>query len=375
MPHNVLYLHHVAQMSGAEQSLRLLMRSVDRARVRPLFAGPSTGPFPEALAAEDIPTFPVTFGSLKRLPGLARAVWRLRQLIREQRVTVLHANGPQTNLCAAVAGRLAGIPVVWHERNLLYGDMMDVDRLLSGWASAIICNADAIRERFRGSAGWDRAVTIHNAVDTTQFNPGVAREPFRRDCGAREDETLVGIVGRIGLGKGHECFVEAAIRALQSGLSVRFVIVGDPLFEEDRWRAQSLRAQIARAGLEDRIRLAGFRSDVPSVMRGLDVLVLASDAEPCGRVLLEAMASGTAIVATNTGGTPELVRHEREGLLVPPRDSSALSEAIGRLVRTPDLRAALGRAGVMRANESFTRALHVERTLQVYDKVAGHGAR
>jgi glycosyltransferase involved in cell wall biosynthesis len=369
----VLYLHHVAQMSGAEQSLRLLMRSADRARVTPYFAGPVDGPFPRALLEDGVAVSPVPFGALRNVPGVFRSVASLRRVIRDRRIDVLHANGPQTNICAGLAGRLSGVPVVWHERNLLYGSMTDVDRILSGLASAIICNADAIRDRFRGSPAWDRTVTIHNAVDTKQFNPRVPREPFRRDCGARGDEVLVGIVGRIGLGKGHEHFVEAAIRVLQERHPARFVIVGDPLFEEDRWREEQLRRRIKEAGFEDRIGLLGFRSDVPAVMRGLDVMVLASDAEPCGRVLLEAMASGTAVVATNTGGTPELVRDGREGLLVPPRDPEALAGAVRRLVQDRALRESLGRAGVARVEDSFTVAAHVARTLDVYDRVAAHG--
>jgi len=104
-------------------------------------------------------------------------------------------------------------------------------------------------------------------------------------------------------------------------------------------------------------------------MRGLDVLVLASDAEPCGRVLFEAMASGTAIVATNSGGTPEIVRHGQEGLLVPPRDSEALACAIGRLVTDPQLQANLGRNGVLRAQREFTVERYVARTLDVYAQV------
>jgi glycosyltransferase involved in cell wall biosynthesis len=373
MPHRVLYLHHVAQMSGAEQSLRLLMRNVDRSRVTPYFAGPDEGPFPRALREDGVEVLPVSFGALRNVPAVLRSVAALRRVIRSRRIDVLHANGPQTNICAGLAGRLAGVPVVWHERNLLHGSMTDVDRILSGLASAIICNADAIRGRFRGSAAWGKTVTIRNAVDTRQFNRRVPREPFRRDCGARDGEVLVGIVGRIGLGKGHEHFVEAAIQVLQAGVPARFVIVGDPLFEEDRWRADHLRRRIKEAGLEDRLGLLGFRSDVPAVMRGLDVMVLASDAEPCGRVLLEAMASGTAIVATNTGGTPELVRDGTEGLLVPPRDPAALAGAVRRLVQDPPLRESLGRAGVVRVEESFTVAAHVARTLEVYDRVASRG--
>jgi glycosyltransferase involved in cell wall biosynthesis len=373
MLRKVLYLHHVAEMSGAEQSLRLLMRSVDRARVTPYFAGPADGPFPRALRQDGVDIVPVEFGALRNVPGVLRSVAALRRVIRRLHIDVLHANGPQTNVCAGLAGRLSGVPALWHERNLLYGNMTDVDRILSGLASAIVCNSDAIRDRFRGSSAWAKTVTIHNTVDTQQFDPHKPREPFRRDCGVQEGETLVGIVGRIGLGKGHEHFVEAAIRLVQAGLPARFVIVGDPLFEEDRWRAERLRRRIEEADVKDRISLLGFRSDVPAVMRGLDVMVLASDAEPCGRVLLEAMASGTAIVATNTGGTPELVRDGREGLLVLPRDAEALAGAIGRLIREPELRAALGRTGVARVAETFTLASHVERTMQVYDAVVEHG--
>lgn len=362
----VLYLHHVAEIAGAENSLRLLMRHLDRSRVTPLFAGPGVGPFPEALAQEGIPILPVSFGPLRDVRGLFRSIRRLTALIREHRIDLLHANGPQTNVCAGLAGRLTGIPAVWHTRNLLYGNMRDVDRLLAGLATRIICNSEAIRDRFRGSTAWAKSVTILNAVDLQEFNPAIPREPFRAELGIPPDVPAVGIVGRIGLGKGHAHFVEAAIRLVNEGSPGRFLIVGDSLFPEDTWRAEALRHQVKDAGLEDRIRFTGFRRDIPLVMRGLDILVLASDAEPCGRVLFEAMASGTAIVATNTGGTPEIVRDGLEGILVPPRDPAALAGAVGRLINDPGLRADLGRAGVARIEADFTIERYIKRTLEVY---------
>lgn len=366
MPIRVLYLHHVEQISGAENSLRLLFRHLDRERVLPILAGPATGPFPSSVAQEGIPVLPVSFGPLRNLGGLLRSVRRLLRLIREHRVTLLHANGPQTNICAGLAGRLARIPVVWHERNLLYGTMRDVDRVGAGLATRIICNSEAIRERFRGSRAWPKTVTILNAVDTREFNPQIPRDPFRRELGIAPEDTAVGIVGRIGLGKGHGDFVEAAIQLLRAGSPAQFLIIGDPLFPEDAWRADTLRRQVKEAGLEDRIRFTGFRPDAPSVMRGLDILVLASDAEPCGRVLFEAMASGTAVVATNSGGTPEIVRDGQEGILVPPRDPRALAGAIGRLTSDPPLRTRLGLAGLARSRAEFTIERHIARTLDVY---------
>lgn len=368
----VLYLHHVEQVSGAENSLLLLFRNLDRRRIVPFFAGPGSGPFPTALAAENIPVLPVPFGRLRNLAGLARSVWRIRKAIEDWRIDLLHSNGPQTNVCAGMAGRLAGIPVVWHARNLLEKGMWDVDRKTAFLASRIICNSDAIRDRFRGSCAWKKTVTILNAVDTREFNPGVDREIFRREMGLLPGAQAVGIVGRIGTGKGHEYFIEAAIMLLRAGSPARFFIVGDPLFSEDAWRTNALKQQIKAAGVEERIQFVGLRRDMPQVMRGLDVLVLASDAEPCGRVLFEAMASGTVVVATNSGGTPEVVRDGQEGILVPPRDSGALAHAIGRIIQDPDLRRRLGGAGVDRVQTAFTVDRYYGKIMNVYTEVL-HG--
>ena len=368
MAARVLYLHHVGELSGAEGSLRLLLRHLDRARVEPLFAGPARGPFVAALAADGVPTLPVAFGPLRRVGGVLRAVARLVRLVRAHRVDLLHANGPQTNVPAGLAGRLTGVPVIWHARNLIAGDMWDVDRALAPLATRIVCNADAIRRRFAESRAWQRSVTIINAVDTREFHPGVPRAPFRRELGVPDAAPLIGIVGRLGLGKGHEHFVEAALRLLGAGLDAHFVVVGDPLFAEDAWRADALRRIVKDAAREDRVRFVGYRRDIPGVMRGLDVLVLASDAEPCGRVLFEGMAAGTPIVATNSGGTPEIVRDGIEGLLVPPRDPASLAGAIGALAADAGLRARLGAAGVARVAAEFTIERYVARTLAVYDE-------
>jgi glycosyltransferase involved in cell wall biosynthesis len=375
VPARVLYLHHVGALSGAERSLRLLLRHLDRARVEPLFAGPARGALVEALAADGVPTLPLAFSPLRRAGAVLATVVRLVRLVRAHRVDLLHANGPQTNVPAGLAGRWSGVPVVWHARNLLAEGMRDVDRALAPLATRIVCNAEAIRRRFAGSRGWDRSVTIVNAVDTREFHPGVPRAPFRRELGVPDATPLVGIVGRIGLGKGHAHFVEAAVRLVRAGAGAHFVVVGDPLFDEDAWRADALRRAVKDAGAEDRIRFLGYRRDVPAVMRGLDVLVLASDAEPCGRVLFEAMASGTAVVATDSGGTPEIVRDGREGLLVPPRDPAALARAIGTLAADPARRARLGASGVARVAAEFTIERHVERTLAVYDAALAGGRR
>jgi glycosyltransferase involved in cell wall biosynthesis len=365
----VLYVHHVGRIAGAEGSLLLLFRHLDRARVTPWCAAPAPSPFADAAGALGVPVLPASFTPLRRLGGVLRSARALSAMIRAHAIDVVHANGPQTNVPAALAARRAGVPVVWHARNLLWGGMRDVDRMLARLATRIVCNADAIRERFRDSAGEHRAVTVMNAIDPAEFHPGVTPAALAGELGVAPGTPLVGLVGRIGLGKGHEHFVDAALALLARGTAACFVIVGDTGSPDDTARVERLRWRVKDAGADDRVRFVGHRRDVPAVMRALDVVVLASDAEPCGRVLFEAAACGTAIVATNTGGTPEIVRHDREALLVPPRDPSAMATALDRLITDEALRARLGRAGAERARTEFSVARHVERMTAIYEEL------
>ena len=365
-PHRVLYVHHVGRIAGAERSLLLLFRHLDRARVTPLLATPAPSPFAEAARALDVEVLPVAFAPLRRVGGVLRAAWSLRRAVRARGVALLHANGPRTNVPAGIAGRLAGVPVVWHARNLIWGGMRDIDRTLAPLATRIVCNSDAIRARFRGDA---RALTIMNAIDAAEFHPEVMPAALRAELGRPAGTLLVGIVGRIGLGKGHEHFVDAALRLVADGVDAQFVIVGDTASPEDATRVEALRRRIKDAGGDDRIHFVGHRDDVPAVMRALDVLVLASDAEPCGRVLFEAAACGIAIVATNTGGTPEIVRDGREALLVPPRDPGVLATAVRRLLQDVSLRVRLGAGGATRARDAFDVRKHVDRMTALYDEL------
>jgi glycosyltransferase involved in cell wall biosynthesis len=189
---------------------------------------------------------------------------------------------------------------------------------------------------------------------------------LRREWGVEPDEVLVGQVGRLSAWKGPEDLLAAAAQVAARRDKVRFVLVGDVVPGEEE-RLGRLRAQSAALGLEDRVIWAGFRTDVPQVMAALDLLVLPSRLpEPFGMVLLEAMATGKPVIATDQGGPREIVRDGETGFLVPPGDPTALAEAISTLAADAALRRQMGLAARARAVQRFSLTPYVAAVEALY---------
>jgi glycosyltransferase involved in cell wall biosynthesis len=203
-----------------------------------------------------------------------------------------------------------------------------------------------------------RIVKIHNFVLPELLDPSPAelRQPSRASLGAADGDLLLGIVATVLPNKGHEYLIRALPEIAAAIPRVRLVIIGAELAT---LYSESLRQEIKRLGLEDRICWAGRRTDMPAVMAALDVCVIASLTENLPMVALEAMAAGVPVVATAVGGIPECVVHEKTGLLVPPGDKTALAEALTALLTDPGRREALRRAGRAQVAENFLAATQV----------------
>ena len=167
----------------------------------------------------------------------------------------------------------------------------------------------------------------------------------------RPGQQLVGIVGRVDEGKGIEVLLEAMACETGPVSSAHLTVVGDVGVMETTY-LERLKVLADRL-LGTRVTFAGRRADIPAVMRCLDVLVNASDAEPFGRSVLEAQATGIAVVGTNAGGIPEFVANEATGLVVPPSSPEALRSALQRILGDDELRARLGAAGRAQAVADF----------------------
>jgi glycosyltransferase involved in cell wall biosynthesis len=208
---------------------------------------------------------------------------------------------------------------------------------------------------------------IHSAVDPGRFE-GITPDPgLREELGVPEEAVLVLNVGYLVGHKAHEYLIRAAPSVIERVPDAWFVIAGSgPRLEELQQEAQ-------RAGVSERVVFAGFREDVPQLLREADIFAVSSWGEGLCSSLLEAMASELPIVATTAGGITDVIRDGDNGLLVPPRDPEALAGAIVRVATQPGLGETFARRGREVMEDEFSAEVLVERTLDLYRRLVGEG--
>jgi glycosyltransferase involved in cell wall biosynthesis len=201
----------------------------------------------------------------------------------------------------------------------------------------------------------DRVQVIYNGVDVETFRPHPTEGWLRRELGLPADRFVVAAIGQICLRKGQDVLAEAA--ALNAGAlpNAHYVLVGERYSSkpESIDFEQRIAERFADAGIAERLHVLGYRNDVPRLLNEIDLLAHPARQEPLGRVLLEAGAAGRPIVATDVGGTPEIVCNGESALLVPPGDPLSLAAAIRRLVGDAALRRRLGIAARQRITDRF----------------------
>jgi glycosyltransferase involved in cell wall biosynthesis len=203
---------------------------------------------------------------------------------------------------------------------------------------------------------------IPNAVDLERFYPGRRSEEFRSLYMQVPSRPLIGVVSRIDKGKGLREAIAAARRLRVDGIEFEMLIIGRETIGEEGMKAV-LESDIRAMKLEDVVKLTGHRSDIETVMASLDILLMPAPGETFGRVLIEAMASGPAVIAASGGGVADIVLDSVNGLLVPPMDDQAMAEALRRLILEPGLRPRLASGGLKVVKEKYDRQI-VDRRLQ-----------
>ena len=376
----VVYLDHVAQLSGGELALLRLLQVLAGVEAHVILAeeGPLIDRLLEAgISVEVLPMHGRTRQLRKdsvrpgRLPLQAtsdtlayslRLAWRLRRL----RPDVVHTNSLKSGVYGSIAARLAGAPLAWQLHDRIDADYLPrlavfLVRVLTGHlADVVISNSQATRQTL---SPYARSVVAPPVVGLTGPGP----QPS-----APDGPLVVGMVGRLAPWKGQDVFLRAFAQAFPEGRT-HAVIVGSALFgEAEVAYGAGLRRLAEELGLSPRVEFRGHREDIVRELGSMDILVHASTTpEPFGQVVIEGMSAQLPVVASRSGGPEEIISDGVDGLLYPPGDVAALAQILTRLEAEPQLRARLGRAAARRAQD-FCPDFVTEQIMSAYE-LARHG--
>lgn len=361
-PMRIVYLDHVARLSGGELALLRLLPALKEVRAHVVLAeegplvdrlraaGISVEVVPMPVAARELrkDAVAVDLGAIRAFLYTISYAIRLARRLRRLKPDLVHANSLKSGVYGAIACKLVRVPFIWHVRDRIETDYLTargvalIRWMTSKGADAVIVNSNATRQ------------SLHPVVDSHvvySVVPEVIDRPRQEQEPPPNDRLQVGMVGRLAPWKGQHVFLEAFADAFPDSDAGAAVLIGSAMFGEGAYERR-LADLCSELGLAGRVDMRGFRENIWHELACLDILVHASvTPEPFGQVVLEGMAAGLPVIATNGGGPAEFVEDGVTGLLVPPGDPAALATALRRLAEDPELRRRLGMNGREKAKE------------------------
>ncbi|MDI6839376.1 MAG: glycosyltransferase family 4 protein [bacterium] len=284
-------------------------------------------------------------------------VFELYKLIRRGRFDIVDTHSSKAGFLGRVAAKLAGCPIIIHKPHghVFYGYFSKsitlifilLERFSAKFTNKIICLTPAETKDYLSlkiSGDIDKFVTVHSGVELDPFiNVKVDKKAKKEEFGLNLNSPVIICNARLVPVKGHRYLIEAAKKVVETIPDTKFLIVGDgPL-------RKKLERMVCKLGLTETVLFLGDRADIPELLAISDIFVLASLNEGMGRVIIEAMASGLPVVATNVGGIPTVVVDGVTGILIPSKDSESLSQAILHLLKDKELASNMGKNGKERA--------------------------
>ena len=366
-PQRIMYLNQSLGMGGIETLILELCKRLDRAAYATCVCVFEDG----GMLVREFEAVGVPVHVVKKGRGVD---WwlpvRLARLARREGVDVLHTHNTAAWFYGVLAAWLAGVPVVhtehtspsYHARR-----WMKIENTLSlatARISAVSGSVARVMTEQQGIAA-EKVRVIHNGIEAAVYGAAADGAGLKETLGVPREAPVVGNVARFFPNKDHRTLLQAFTRVVERVPSAMLLIAGEGPLRSD------IEEEIRKLRLSDKVRLLGNRRDIPALLRVFDLFALSSVKEGLPIVLLEAMASGVPVVATEVDGNPELVVHQETGLLVPPRNPDALAEAICCLLQDCDAARRMGERGRERVRRLFT----FERMVNAYQDVYGSVAR
>jgi glycosyltransferase involved in cell wall biosynthesis len=391
----VVFLVSDTNPGGTATSNSLLVESIDRRRFQVVVVACGPGPTAEQVGCHadeyhnlDIGSFPrirkVREASVREDPRgwlalvvwVLKCVWALRKWLKGRKVDIIHANSLHFDLIGGIAGKLAGVPCLWHIRapqTLAWrrGGPFLVEGYLAAYlATRFIANSHHTASGFHKS--WQKkAVVVWNAIDVAAVEANQCGGGLRVRAGVTEGEKVVGVTGWVAHGKGMDRFLEMAAKLCVLRDDVRFIIVGGAYDNVARRVLDALIGMCETLGITEKVSFVGNVSNASHYLCDMDVFFMCSrpGTETFGLVVIEAMAAGVPVVAFANNAMPEIIEDGRTGFLVPEGDVEMAAERISQVLSDRVLSDRLVRSAKTTVREKFDIPVLIRNVEQIYDDV------
>jgi glycosyltransferase involved in cell wall biosynthesis len=374
-PVRVAFVLHAMQVAGAEVLVKETIHRLGSDIEPTVLCLDAVGPLGRQLQEEGVDVV-----SLGRKPGRDWKVsWRLARELRERDIEVVHAHQYTPFFYAALARALSGFRarLILTEHGRHFPDVVSplrraVNRLLlDRVADAVnaVCEFSARSLCHQDGFSGGRIEVIENGIDVERYTTSADRLALRHRLGLDPGRRYIANVARFHPVKDQATLLTAFAAVAAERPEVDLLLVGDGA------RRAALEGQVAELKLGTRVHFLGVRADVPEILQAVDIFALTSVCEAASLTLLEAMAAGLPVVVTAVGGNPEIVRHGREGLLVPRGDPDATAAALLRLLDDPELTGELGRRGQERVCLHYRLEQTVAAYGDLYKRLGRRGAK
>lgn len=296
--------------------------------------------------------------------------FRLMKLFRQQKVQIVHTHNWGTLCEGALGAKLAHIPILLHQE---HGTVISVIKnkkrriltikfLFSYVENQVIAVSNILRQAIIEFLNIDKSkiITIHNGIEINKFDIIIDKTSKRKELGLMDDDIVVGTIGRLASVKNQKVLIQAIRYLLNRLPKIKLILIGKgPLEEELKIFTQNL-------NLTSKVLFLGQRDDIPELLKIMDVFTLPSLHEGISITLLEAMASGTPVIATDVGGNSEVVINGETGILIPPNDPIRLAEAINDIIKDKNKATLYAQAAKVQIKNKFSLEKMVEKYENLY---------
>lgn len=375
----ILFLHAGSELYGADIVMLELIKGINKEKFYPIVMLPNDGPLVEKLKAEKIEVIVEKYPILRRkyynikgiityLINYMKYSKRISKYIKSNNIDIVHINTSAV-LEGYYLHRKNNVKIIWHIHEILIKPKFIakiIYKIIAKSADKVICVSKAVKEHFQTITKRSDVIVIYNGVDNNKFKPIKDIERVKKEFCIKDNDIVVGMVGRINAWKGQMDFLKAMELVTHRIPNVRILLVGG-VFEGEEWRKEEIEKYIKSSINSEKIVIKDFREDVAQIYNIMDIFVLPStNPDPLPTVVLEAMACGKPIVGYKHGGICEMVEENENGLFAEVRNIEDLGNKIAKLIEDQNVRYEMGKKSLERQKNMFSIESYIKNFEEVY---------